>query len=289
MKYITDLNRDRNQQIIIQAKEINELLLANDISPVFIKGVGNLLEGLYYDIGERMMYDIDFIVSKKNYLKTISILKENGYSELNKNKHPFVHIRHYTRIVKKNRIAALEVHHQLTTNKYSNYFNYNLVSKDIISNNNSEKFISLKNQLCLSIISFYINDNGVLFKSASLKDSYDIFMLSQKTDAKKAVNSIEKINKYLNFYLASSYYLMGKPNSLIYNKNKRTENYIKTFHKYLQKTPKRRIKFLQLYLLVNHKLSNLTRVISDKKMRMWFFELYGNKIKSIGIRNRERS
>ena len=59
---ITDLNRDKNQQIIEQAKEINELLLANNITPIFLKGTGNLLEGLYEDIAERMVGDIDIIL-----------------------------------------------------------------------------------------------------------------------------------------------------------------------------------------------------------------------------------
>ncbi len=53
MEHITQLNRERNQQIITQAKEINELLLENDITPIFLKGTGNLLEGLYEDIAER--------------------------------------------------------------------------------------------------------------------------------------------------------------------------------------------------------------------------------------------
>ena len=35
MKHITDLNRERNQQIIEQAKEINELLIKNNITPIY--------------------------------------------------------------------------------------------------------------------------------------------------------------------------------------------------------------------------------------------------------------
>ena len=67
MIHITDLNRERNQQIIEQAKEINDLLLANNITPIFLKGTGNLLEGLYEDIAERMVGDIDFVLSKDDY------------------------------------------------------------------------------------------------------------------------------------------------------------------------------------------------------------------------------
>ena len=59
MKHITELNRERNHQIIQQARELNELLVANDITPVFLKGTGNLLEGLYEDFAERMVGDID--------------------------------------------------------------------------------------------------------------------------------------------------------------------------------------------------------------------------------------
>ena len=59
MKHITDLNRERNKQIISQAQDLNTLLLNNNITPIFLKGTGNLLEGLYDDIAENL---IKFIV-----------------------------------------------------------------------------------------------------------------------------------------------------------------------------------------------------------------------------------
>lgn len=71
MEYITDLNRDRNTQIIVQAQELNTLLLSNSITPIFLKGTGNLLANLYDDIAERMVGDIDFIFSKEDYPKAI--------------------------------------------------------------------------------------------------------------------------------------------------------------------------------------------------------------------------
>jgi len=47
MEYITNINRERNEKIIAQAKELNTLLLANNITPLFLKGTGNLLVGVY--------------------------------------------------------------------------------------------------------------------------------------------------------------------------------------------------------------------------------------------------
>ena len=69
----------RNEEIIAQAKELNTLLLEHNITPIFIKGTGNLLEGLYEDIAERMVGDIDFLFSKEDYPRAIELLKDNGY------------------------------------------------------------------------------------------------------------------------------------------------------------------------------------------------------------------
>ena len=40
--HLTNLNRERNQKIVAQAKEINELLVSNSITPIFLKGTCNL-------------------------------------------------------------------------------------------------------------------------------------------------------------------------------------------------------------------------------------------------------
>jgi len=74
MEQVSCLNRERNEQVITQAKELNTLLLANSITPIFLKGTGNLVAGLYSDVAERMVGDIDFIFSKEDYPKAITAL-----------------------------------------------------------------------------------------------------------------------------------------------------------------------------------------------------------------------
>ena len=71
MEYITNLNRERNEKIIKQARELNSILIDNKITPIFLKGTGNLLAGIYIDIAERMVGDIDFIFSREDYPKAI--------------------------------------------------------------------------------------------------------------------------------------------------------------------------------------------------------------------------
>ena len=133
MEHITDINRERNKQIITQAKDLNSVLLANKITPIFLKGTGNLLAGLYKDLAERMVGDIDFIFSKEDYLKAITILREFGYSDVRKRKYhyPDLDNKHYRRLQKENNIAAIEIHSEiLGIEKYRKEFNYSFVEKD---------------------------------------------------------------------------------------------------------------------------------------------------------------
>ena len=84
MELITDINRERNKQIITQAIELNSLLTDHNITPIFLKGTGNLLAGIYDDIAERMVGDIDFIFSKEDYPKAITVVRDFGFSEKKK-------------------------------------------------------------------------------------------------------------------------------------------------------------------------------------------------------------
>jgi len=74
-KEIYDLNRERNEQILKQIDDITAILNKENIQPVFLKGTANLLDGLYSDVGERMIGDIDFLVKEEDYLKAAELLK----------------------------------------------------------------------------------------------------------------------------------------------------------------------------------------------------------------------
>ena len=141
MEEITNLNRDRNTAIIQQARELNILLLANNITPIFLKGTGNLLAGIYDDIAERMVGDIDFIFSKEDYPKAIQLLRNFDYSEVNKYDYYFPDGKHYRRLQKENNIAAIEIHSEmLAIEKYRKEFNYDFVEKDFQVIDESQSF-----------------------------------------------------------------------------------------------------------------------------------------------------
>ena len=240
MEHITSLNRERNQQIIAQAKELNILLLANNITPIFLKGTGNLLAGLYEDVAERMVGDIDFIFSKEAYPKAIKFLINNGYFSVDPSAIFIPHFkRHYSRLKTDNKIAAVEIHSQLLIAKYAKKFNYHFVEKDsqVI---NDITVLSYANKLSLSIIAHQINDNGFYYKTLALRNAYDVFLLSKKTNTKVAINLLDKLIPPLNCFLAVCNEVFNNVDSIVYFETVKTKKYLTTFKNYLSNSKRRK-------------------------------------------------
>jgi hypothetical protein len=240
MEHITDLNRDRNLQIIEQAKELNKLLLAHNITPIFLKGTGNLLEGLYIDIAERMVGDIDFMVSKEHYPRAIEILLNHKYKTKIKEKYVYP-FRHYPRLTKCDEIAAIEIHSELVIDKYTSEFNYILIHSDVQKINNLT-VLSFEHQVALTIIATQINDLGFHYKNMALRNAYDIFVLSKKVNAKSTISKFNKLRNPLNCFLASSCITFGTVSSLEYEPSKETVKYLQIYVDLLLNEKKKKLK-----------------------------------------------
>jgi hypothetical protein len=288
MAHITELNRERNLQIIKQAKEINKLLLANNVTPIFLKGTGNLLGGLYDDIAERMVGDIDFIVNKNHTSSSKIILSDFGY-KTNRIMPPSH--RHESTLINENSIAAIEIHKELLSENYTNEFNYSFVEKDsqVIK---GVTVLSYANKLNLSIIANQINDNGFYYNTMALRNAYDIFLLSKKTNAKEAVNSLNKLANPLNCFLAACYEVFNKVDSLEYNNTKNAASYLSIFNSQFTngKTTKRRHKRIKTYLFLKSRLNIIFKCIIYKEYRVWLFKRvtdnnwYNQKLIQFGIK-----
>ena len=279
MEHITKLNRERNEEIINQAKELNTLLLANCITPIFLKGTGNLLAGIYDDVAERMVGDIDFIFSKEDYPKVITILRDFEYSEVSEYKYHFPCVKHYRRLQKENNIAAVEIHSEiLEIEKYRKEFNYSVVEKDyqVID---EIRVLSYANKLNLSIIANQINDHGFDYKTIALRNAYDVFLLSKKTNAKISVNTLDELTNPLNCFLAACYEIFNELDSLEYNNTKMTASYLSIFNNQFtnSKTTKRRHKRIKTYLFLKSRLGIIYKSLIYKEYRVWLFKRVTDK------------
>ena len=284
MEHITNLNRERNQQIIQQANELNNVLLANNIRPIFLKGTGNLLTGIYEDIAERMVGDIDFIFSKQDYPKAITVLREFGYSEIAEIEYYNRRgdLRHYRRLQKEKNIAAIEIHSELLLQKYTNEFNYSFVNKDsqVI---NGITVMSYVNKLNLSIIANQINDFGFYYKTMHLRNAYDVFLLSKKTNAKYAMIKLDKLSHPLNCFLAACYEVFDRVDSLEYNKTKKVVSYLSVFNTQFSNSNRvkrrfwRRNYIIKIYLYLRSHIVNIYKNFLDKDFRIYFFKRLTDK------------
>ena len=276
MIHIANLNRDRNTQIIQQAQELSNLLLANNIRPIFLKGTGNFLEGLYEDVGERMVGDIDFLISEEDFFKVVDILKSDNYSKPDNQLNYFPGSRHYSRLVKQKYIAAVEIHKEVTIQKYRGEFNTKMISEDT-QQINDFSVLSFENQLSLSIIASQINDYGFEFNRFSLRNAYDVFLLSKKVDTKKAISKFTKLKNPLNCFLANCNLVFGDLESLDHFKTKESENYLKAFNNSFNKRESNlKINFKLFKINLIRRFGLVCKSIFNSENRKWLL----NRIKS---------
>ena len=278
MEHLTGLNRQRNQQIITQVTALNTFLLDHGITPIFLKGAANLITGLYSDISERMVGDIDFIFSKKDYPMAIGLLREYGYTEVLKATYYFPNQHHYRRLHKNGHIAAIEIHKAYTLEKYNTEFNYYLTQKNsqII---NGVQVLDYADALKLSIITNQITDHGYRYKSIPLRNAYDVFLLSKKTDAQEALERLDKLKKPLQCFLAGCYEVFNSIESLMYRKSKQTTTYLKELnHLFIhpEKTHKKHKK-IKWYIDTRLFLFTLYRCIFYKEYAIWLLHTITDK------------
>ncbi|CAL2075280.1 nucleotidyltransferase family protein [Tenacibaculum sp. 190524A05c] len=276
MKHITDLNRERNEQIIEQAKEINNILLKNNITPIFLKGTGNLLEGLYNDIAERMVGDIDFLVSKMDYDTAVDLILKNKYSPVMKGDNFFPSEKHYPRLQKENKIAAIEIHKEMTIGNYAKSFNYELIKENVIYKD-SICFLGYDDQVKLSIIAKQINDDGNSFNDISLRNANDVFLLSQVTNTSNSINvDNEPLKIPLNNFLATTKIVLNSKSIQFFDTNtsrKYSQKFLDlTENQYLRKKHNKKTKRKIFFM---NRLNIILKSFYKKDFTIWLF----NRIK----------
>ncbi|NQW36810.1 MAG: nucleotidyltransferase family protein [Flavobacteriales bacterium] len=198
---LTQLNRNRNNAIIKQAKSLQDLLSKHGITPIFLKGTAHLLENLYQDIGERLVGDIDFLVDPEQIVQTAEILRTNGYEP----KGVFIpneqqHSKHYPRLVHPDKIAALEIHWAVIANPYQDTLTYQDIYKDKLLVNGF--FVpSYPHQAIHNMMNTQINDSGFLKGKIMMRQFYDGFVLSFKPEVLLALSNFKPVYYRKNGYL----------------------------------------------------------------------------------------
>ena len=202
LKDIYELNLTRNNQIIVQLREITVTLNKNNIYPVFLKGSGNLLDQLYLDNGERILGDIDFLVPKKDYLQTAKLLEEAGYSVFVPFYGEIESLKHYPRISKPGYPAVLEIHQLPVTERFQSWFNSEMIDQDKkpVKSLPGSFVLSDNHNIILNFIHSQLDHEGHLYGIVSFRDLYDLYLLSKRTPLTQTINNIKARGKAIAYF-----------------------------------------------------------------------------------------
>ena len=200
LKNVFELNTERNRKILDQIKTINLWLSGEGVTPLYLKGAGNILDNLYDNPGERILHDIDFLVEEKDFQKTIDIfLKNDFHSKVVLNPEKFGRVKHYPLLFSEKFPAFVEIHRLPVGIRYTKAFTAEEVFKKKIKPlNNSDCFVMCDEHKIIHIFMHsQLEDKGHYYAKSSLRSLYDLLLLSKRVN-------IEKVFEDLGFYKSES-------------------------------------------------------------------------------------
>lgn len=219
LQEISDLNHERNTAILKQIIFLSNFFNMYQIDHVFLKGAAILIKKPYDAINERMVGDIDILVSEKHLLKAQKLLIKEGFEPLcneysftkeviSENSH-----KHLKRIMHPNHIAAVEIHRYLLKNK-----SCLIKSRDVIKCKvqcNGYSIPSKQHLLEHAILNWQYNDSGMILNCLAFRTILDVLYLESKgtnvkpkSDPKAIKHFYSLLSIYYNNY--KSYYQLSK-------------------------------------------------------------------------------
>ncbi len=204
LQEIYELSVSRNKMILKQLAEICEILTKNNIIPTLLKGAGNLIDNLYSDMGERIMSDIDLLVSENEYLKAAKIMVDEGYTESKLIYYDDVTLlKHYPRLSHPDKVAAVEIHRIPVEEEYLNLFNHEMINKELKKVEAFCFVLSDKHKLVLNFIHSQLINKGHKLAVLPLRDVYDLYLLSEKVNVTELLKEINPQKKAVGYFYLS--------------------------------------------------------------------------------------
>ncbi len=272
MEEFISLNRERNYQLIDQAYEITELLNQQGIVPIFLKGVGHLLDGLYDDIGERQVGDIDILIVENDLVRAAEILIREGYVPIIKFDPNSLKVnRHYPRLLNNDRTAAVELHRQIFISSFFKTMDISSFFQNIRMLNTPYKAAVLSDfhQIVYNILNVQINDRGYYYGKVFLRQIYDLLLLAGRKNPLDAVKDFGKYFHQMNANLTLSDHILDHPGTIAFQSDWRTKRFLSRVFFKIDHPRWSRFSngFLYLWFRCAHSANYFVRAIYDDNIR----------------------
>ncbi len=212
LRMVYELNYNRNRAVLQQIDCINCLFASAGIVPIYLKGAGNLLDRLYEDEGERMMSDIDLLVSDDEFLRAANLLKGKGYEHAA----PFYDdsqyfTKHYPRLHHPNEYAGIEVHRLPVETDLSSHFNYAVIKPETkwIDSAFPCLVLSDRHKVIQNFMHGFMANDVRLMHNVSYRNMVDLFLLSHRVDVYEVLAQQTKYAKKGLVYADQVHHSMG--------------------------------------------------------------------------------
>ena len=184
LEKITNINYSRNKLVDKQMIFISKLFNSNKINYVFLKGAALLALNNQDIMKCRMIGDIDILVDKHDIHFANKLLQKHKFKVQNYDDPVLTdgikEHRHLNRLVSKDYIASVELHHRLLRKKYQKL----LPSEIILTNRKlTNKIFYIPQTKVLwehAIFNWQINDYGYDYNTLSWKTVSDVMFLEPK-------------------------------------------------------------------------------------------------------------
>lgn len=195
-KEIYVLNEKRNKILKKEIAELSKILNSNKINYVFLKGSAMILDNIFHDIGERMIGDIDILVSEEQVEDASNLLKSKGYTQVPK--YYYFKQRHAPRLKNKEKLFAIEIHRRIVDRDPKKKLPTDIILKNKSITNNGIAIINSEFLLLHCVYNYMLNDYGSDNARYSYKTFYDFNRIIEKYPSfdKKILND-DIIKKYL--------------------------------------------------------------------------------------------
>lgn len=217
LKNLFELNLERNSTILEHTARINELLKSHNITPVFMKGLGNMLDGLYLSPGERMMLDIDILADPDHMERAAGLLIDDGFTSAQKyDPGRRKAMKHFPELVREGLPAFVDIHRMPVNIQYEAHFSYERAMRGIRPALNNPGFMVMSdaNKIRLNFIHSQLVHWGHYHARPSLRELYDLLLLSRRENSAAIFSSLSpyrgKAAGYLRV-LYSTFGIAGKP------------------------------------------------------------------------------
>jgi hypothetical protein len=281
LKEIYNLNSDRNNAILRQIDEIISNFNVLNIHPVFIKGSGNLIDGLYNDPGERILADIDLLVTEISFIPAAKCLENLGYKYLQPVYESYSQLMHYPSLNKDDVPAEVEIHRSPVLLRWSGQFNNEMVlgDKKYVRGFESCSVPSDQHKVIINFIHSQLSNKGSVTGLVSFRDMYDIYLLAGRTDMSKLLKEIPNKRRAISYFTLISR-LFGLSEKMNLSKSISSRFYLIHYHMNLSSRiyyhTFRVIRSFGELLFVDY-LGKIPLLIIDTKLRKTIFRKLSSK------------